>query len=502
MAAAPRVRVTELLAALSLATDLATYQPLGHGLSTSLLAVELAGELGCGPDRVRTVQQVALLRFLGCTSDAAETGRVTGSAEALHYASMAPALMGGPVGVVRALAKTVGVDEALPRRLGMIAGLLTDSGSLANHCEVGTMLARRLGMAEAVTVALAHAYERWDGKGQPDGLSGVDIPLEVRIAVVARDADLFARSGEDVPGLLRARRGGAYDPAVVDAYLGLDRPVGEADWDQVLEAEPRPVAYVDDLDGALAAVADFVDLKSPWTRGHSPRVADLASEAGRLAGLGPDAVVDLRRAGLVHDLGRVGVESSIWDRAGRLATGDWEKIRLHPYLTQRILAHCPALADLAEIASSHHERIDGSGYHRSLSGGHLSLEAQILAAADVLAAVSADRPQRGGVTVEAATALLEAEAAAGRLDSKAVSWVVAAAGGPPPAPRENPGGLSERELEVLGLLARGSTNRQIGEALFISPKTVGRHVENIYAKTGVSTRAGATMFAMENRLLG
>jgi HD-GYP domain-containing protein (c-di-GMP phosphodiesterase class II)/DNA-binding CsgD family transcriptional regulator len=499
-----KVRITELLASLSLATDLATFQPLGHGLSTSLLAVALAEQMGYPPEQVRAVQQVALLRFLGCTSDAANAARMVGDGEGAHYTAMAPVLMGGSAGMLRALAATVGVSQPFPRRLRSIAAMLTDTEGLAAHCEVGAMLARRLGLSEAVVVALGHAYERWDGKGHPDGLSGEAIPPEVRITVVARDADLVARNGHDVGALLAARRGKAYDPVVVGAYARLATVPGDGAWEEVLDAEPAPVTYLDDLDGALAAVADFVDIKSPWTRGHSPRVADLAEGAATAAGLGPEDVRRLRRAALVHDLGRVGVENAIWDKPGPLATGDWEKVRLHSYLTQRILARCEALAALADLAASHHERVDGSGYHRAVTADQIPLEGRILAAADVMAALLAERPHRPGLEPEAARAVLTSEAHEGLLDRAAVAWVIAASGGPtsPPVRSEVVGGLTPRELEVLCHLARGSTNRLVAEALFISPKTVGRHVENIYAKIGVSTRAGATMFAMENRLLG
>ncbi len=212
---------------------------------------------------------------------------------------------------------------------------------------------------------------------------------------------------------------------------------------------------------------------------------------------------DLRRAALVHDLGRVGVENGIWDKPEQLATAEREKVRLHPYLTERILSRCPALAGLGDVASSHHERLDGSGYHRQTTREQTTEEARVLAAADVLAALTADRPHRARFDLEEAASMMQAEVAAGRLEPEAVAAVVSAAGGPTTSARAaNPGGLTDREVEVLRLLARGGTNRRIGEELFISPKTVGRHVENIYLKIGVSTRAGAALYAMEHRLLG
>ena len=251
----------------------------------------------------------------------------------------------------------------------------------------------------------------------------------------------------------------------------------------------------------LTAFADFADLKSPWIRGHSRTVASLAQEAGRHAGLDDAACDGLRRAGLVHDLGRVAVENGIWDKPGPLTTSEWERVRLHPYYTERILVRCRSLASLVQPASSHHERLDGSGYHRSLPAESLSRSDRILAAADVYAALTSDRPHRPAFGDEEAARTLEAEAAS-KLDADAVSCVLAAAGRrAAPSPPRWPADLTDREVEVLRLIALGRSNREVAERLFISPKTVGRHVENLYAKIGVSSRGAAAVFAMEHRLL-
>lgn len=255
------------------------------------------------------------------------------------------------------------------------------------------------------------------------------------------------------------------------------------------------------LDDVLSAWADFADLKSPWTRGHSRAVASLAEAAGRRAGLDAAACDGLRRAGLVHDIGRVAVENGIWDKPGALTTSEWERVRLHPYFTERVLARCTALAPIAGPAASHHERTDGSGYHRSLGGDALSPADRILAAADVFAALVADRPHRPALGPDDAARTLEAEAGRG-LDAEAVACVLAAAGHrQAPPPRRRPADLTDREVEVLRLIARGASNREVAERLVISPKTVGRHVENLYRKIGVSSRAAAAVFAMEQRLL-
>jgi HD-GYP domain-containing protein (c-di-GMP phosphodiesterase class II) len=506
------LRLAELLASVSLGTDLGTGQPLGHALRTCTIATALADAMGCAPDEVRTVHQFALLRFLGCTSDAAETAAMVGGDDLAINAAMAPVLMGSGREMLGRFVRSVAPGQPRMRRLRLVAhGLADPKGterSLSTHCEVGAMLAGRVGLAQPVVNALAHAYERWDGKGFPAGLEGDAIPLAVRVVVVARDADLATVLGNDPREWMSERRGRAYDPSVVEAFERVGPDVlseldGGDEWETALAAEPVPVITVgpDTLDAVLAAFADFADLKSPWIRGHSRMVASLAEDAGHHAGL-DDAECDrLRRAGLVHDLGRVAVENGVWDKPGPLTTSEWERVRLHPYFTERILARCSSLASLVEPASSHHERVDGSGYHRSLPAGALSRGDRILAAADVFAALTADRPHRPAFAEDAASRTLETEAKS-KLDADAVACVLAAAGQrAAPSPPRWPADLTDREVEVLRLIARGRSNREVAERLFISAKTVGRHVENLYAKIGVSSRAAAAVFAMEHGLL-
>ena len=506
------LHLAELLASVSLATDLVTGQPLGHALRTCAIATELADVMGCGPDDLRTVHQFALLRFLGCTSDAAETAASVGGDDRAFLAAMAPVFLGSSRELMGALVRSVGADQPRIRRLGLVSRALADSQgarrSMTTHCEVGAMLAGRAGLGQSVVDSLAHAYERWDGKGFPAGLEGDTIPLAVRVVVVARDVDLATMLGADPREWLSERRGRAYDPSVVDAF---ERVVpdfvaalsGGDEWEAALAAEPEPRATVglDALDSVLAAFADFADLKSPWIRGHSRRVASLSEEAGRHAGLDNAACDDLRRAAFTHDLGRVAIENGIWDKAGPLTTSEWERVRLHPYYTERILVRCTSLAALVQPAWSHHERVDGSGYPRSLPAEALSRGDRILAAADVFAALTAERPQRPAFTEDDAARMLEAEAQSG-LDADAVACVLAAAGqrSAPSQPRW-PADLTDREVEVLRLIARGRSNREVADRLVISAKTVGRHVENVYAKIRVSSRAAAALFAMEHDLL-
>jgi HD-GYP domain-containing protein (c-di-GMP phosphodiesterase class II) len=273
-------------------------------------------------------------------------------------------------------------------------------------------------------------------------------------------------------------------------------------WDAVLDAEPTPAVAVDEdrLDDLLAAFADFADLKSPWFVGHSRAVAELAAAAASACGLHAADVTMARRAGLVHDLGIVGIPAGVWNRPGALTREGWERVRTHTQIGERILARCGPLGEIAVVAGAHHERLDGSGYHRGIRDP--SVVAQLLAAADVYRARCEDRPHRSALEPEAAAQALADESAAGRLDRVAADAVLAAAGhAPTVANVARPAGLTEREVDVLRLIARGRANKEVARELGISAKTVGTHVEHIYAKAGVTTRAGATLFAMEHDLI-
>jgi HD-GYP domain-containing protein (c-di-GMP phosphodiesterase class II) len=508
------IRAAELTVALSLATDLGTGQPMEQGLRTCWVSLAAAEALGADSATRSCVYYVALLRFVGCTSDASETAVLAGGDDVGFNAVMAPMLLARAGEGMRHFVRHVAEDLPLHRRVGHVVRAMADPGmehrSLSAHCEVASRLATRLGMPEPVRHALAHAYERWDGKGHPDGLAGDDVPLAVRIVAAARDAEIWARErGWPVAAeVLADRRGRGYDPAVVDALLEDGErwlaEVGDDPCAAVLDAEPEPrlTFGADQVDDALAAIADFADLKSPFLRGHSTGVAALARQAAKAAGLSDGEAATIGRAALVHDVGRVGVASGIWDRPGPLSAEQWERVRLHPYLTELVLRRCTALAPLAALAARHHERADGSGYHRGATGDQLDVSSRLLAAADAYHAMGEERPHRPALAPEAAASQLLDAADGGHLTRAEVDAVLAAAGqASRPANVARPAGLTEREVDVLRLIARGRSNKEVAATLGISPKTVGHHVEHIYAKAAVSTRAGATLFAMEHGLL-
>jgi HD-GYP domain-containing protein (c-di-GMP phosphodiesterase class II) len=378
-------------------------------------------------------------------------------------------------------------------------------------CEVAARIAERLDLGPGVRRSLNEILERWDGKGGPRGLRGEDVALPARFAQVAEQAVLFERRGglDAAVATVRERAGRMLDPSIAMAFsrLGssLFQEIRSGDpLARVVGSEPEPYRTIPewDVDRVAEAFADFADLKTPFLRGHSTGVAHLAEGASRQMGLSEAEVTGVRRAALLHDLGRVGIPNGTWERSGPLGAAEWEQVRLHPYHSERIMMRSPLLAPSAPIAGMHHERSDGSGYYRQVSRAAIPISARLLAAADPFQAMTQPRPHREALDAEEAATALLAEAEAGRLDPEAVTAVLTAAGRHAASPRRHwPAGLSDREVEVLRLIAQGLATKEVARRLFISPKTADHHIQHIYTKIGVSTRAGASLFAMEQGLL-
>ena len=379
----------------------------------------------------------------------------------------------------------------------------------AAHCEVAQKMVGRLGFGSDIQAMLGQSFERWDGKG-PRHLKRDAIERPVRVVQLALDAQLYHRIGGVGAAVEVARRrsGGAHDPSIVAAFCArahtlLSPPIEGSTWDAVLGAEPRPQTVIsgEDLENSLSAMADFVDLKSPYLRGHSRGVARLAGAAAERCRIASVDVAALRRAALVHDLGRVGVPNCVWDKPASLTDDEWERVRLHAYYSERILSRSNQLAPLGTLAGLHHERLDGSGYHRAIGAGMQRMPARILAAADVYHSLTEARPHRAARSPDAAAAELRNEVRVGRLDGDAVQAVLEAAGASRQLRPVRVGGLTEREMDVLRLIARGHSDRAVAKLLQLSQRTVHHHVEHIYDKIDVSTRAGAALYAMEHNLL-
>lgn len=508
------LRLAELIAALSLAIDLGLGQPVEKFLRTCLIGVHLAKLLGVGEEDLIAVYYLGLIQHLGCTAYASEAATIFGDEiEANTWLLSTDHSDAGEM--IGALLRHIGRGtSALRRTRQIVSALLTMPKEreeiFAGRCEVAQNLAERLSLGTRVRDGLGQIYERWDGKGLPQQRKAEAILLPVRIVQVAQETERLFRLDGGVAALsgLRKRAGGMFDPQVVDQCcqhgdLLFETANSTALWETVVAAEPGAARYVSDecLDDILCAFADFADLKSPYTVGHSRGVAALAAAAARRCGLPESEVIATRRAGLLHDLGRIGVPNTIWDKAGPLSEAEWERVRLHPYYTERVLARVHAVGAVCTLAAQHHERLDGSGYHRAVAAPMLPLASRILAAADVYHAMIEPRPHRPAQSAIVASTELQRQVRAGFLDNDAVRAVLAAAGHRVHATRVGMAGLSERELEVLRLIARGQSNRRVAARLSVSERTVHHHVEHIYRKIGVSTRAAATLFAMQHHLL-
>jgi HD-GYP domain-containing protein (c-di-GMP phosphodiesterase class II) len=512
------VRLAELVGALSLATDLGLGQPQQHVLRQTVLARRLAAAAGLPVREQRRAGYVSLLAWVGCISDSHELARWFGDDLLLRADSYLIDKAGLPL--MRFMLGHIGAGAPPLRRLTMIGRFLAEgtghaSQSFVAHCQTTGDIGRRLGLDAEVGRALAQAFERWDGKGVPAGLAGDQIDLVMRVVQVADDAEVFDRIGgpDAAVTMLRGRRGTEFDPALVDLccaapeqlFGGLDQV---DNWNAAIGDETTGDAAAADrelteaeLTTALEAFADYADLKSPSRLGHSRGVAMLATEAARRIGLSGDDVILVQRAALVHDLGVIGVPTNVWDKAGSLSAADRERVRTHPYLTERILSRPPRLAEIGAIAALHHERLDGSGYPRGVRGDALPLAARLVAAADVFHAMGEDRPHRIRLEETERARALRAEAKAGRLDPDAVDAVLHAAGHRVPRRPALPAGLSSREVEVLVLVARGLRNKEIARRLTVSPRTVSSHLEHAFTKIGVTTRGAAAMFAMGHGLV-
>ncbi|MGH2904542.1 MAG: HD domain-containing phosphohydrolase [Solirubrobacteraceae bacterium] len=506
-----RPRLVELVAALSLAADLGLGQPMEHGMRACLIATRLADRLGLDERTCDDVYWVSLLGMVGCTADSFELSQIWGDDLALR----AGMFNAGPseLAVAGYFLSRAGSNGGPARRVGRSARLLATgmravAESLTIHCQVTGRLADQLHFGPGVRDPLQHTFARWDGKGLPRGLSGESIELAARLLVVANYVEVEHRlRGVDAAiALSRRFARSVMDPEVVEGLVkgaaeildGLD----EHSWDAVVASEPAARARLlgAELDEALAALGDFADLKSPWFSGHSRRVAELAAAAATELQLPQPEVVRLRRAALVHALGRAGVPNTIWDKPGALTIGERERMQLYAYYTDRILRR-GSLAGLADLASASHERMDGTGYPRGLTGMAIAQSARVLAVADVYDALTSERPHREALPIEQAAKELREQARAGQLDGDSVDAVLAVVGHGPPKRPTAPADLTPREVEVLKLIAIGHTTAQVAHVLGISPKTTDHHVQHIYAKIGASNRSVATLFAMQHGLV-
>jgi len=508
------VTLSELLAAFSLATDLGLGQPMEHLLHSWQIASRLGRKIGLPDEDQPALFHVAMLSWVGCVADAPEVTASFGDDIAFRADSY-EADLGGLSGMAFFLGHA-GRGQSFPRRLRLATTMAATGGSrmmrgIQGHCLVTSTLSDQLGLPAETSAAVRQFFARWDGQGVPRGVRGEQIALVVRLFHIADVVDVHRRGGGVAAAVevAQARSGSQFDPRLVDAFCSsagelLTGADDEYDAHELFSREPGLARRLsdNDLDAALVALADFTDLRCPSRAGHSRGVADLAVEAARRLRLPADEVKLVYRAGLVHDVGLHGVPYTILDKPGSLTATEAERLRAASYFTERVLARPKALARLGAIAGLAHERMDGSGYHRGVSGQGIPLSGRILAAACAFRELIEPRAGRPARTLKDAAGVIRAEIGAGRLDQSAADAVLAAAGCGTRRRVAGPAGLTPREIEVLGLIARGAATGDVADQLGISRKTAGTHIERIYAKTGASSRSTATLFALRSGLLG
>jgi HD-GYP domain-containing protein (c-di-GMP phosphodiesterase class II) len=507
------VSLAELVATLSLVADLGMGRPMERVLRQTVIAMRLGAAAGMDPAICMSAYYTSLLTWVGCAVDTSEVAALFGDETELYADTREADLDRAALAVF--VARHLGRGKPGFHRIGMVGKFLVTAGRsvqrvMEAHCQEASDLAGQLELGPAVCQPLLQAFERWDGRGIPGSAEGDTLAPAIRLVQLADSVEAFHHAGGADAALqvARERRGTQFDPGLVDCLCArhaeiLDGLGGIAAWEEVIALDPQLGAVLSDdqLDRALSAFADFADLKSPLRLGHSRGVAGLAAQAGATLGLPAADVVMLRRAALVHDIGMIGIPSSVWDEPGEWSVSQRERARTHPYLTERMLARVPLLARVGHCAALHHERLDGSGYPRGLRGEAISLPAQTLGAADVYTALRQPRPHRAALGADDAERTMREEVRAGRLNGDAVQAVLQAAGHRLRRRAGLPSGLTAREAEVLVLLGQGRSNPQIAAELQLSRKTVSSHLEHIYTKLGVKTRTGAALFAMRHGLI-
>lgn len=504
-------RRSELLGALSLAIDLGLGQPMEHMLRATLLGLRIADLLGSGQQLRERIYYANLLAWIGCHADSHELAALFGDDiefRSDYYLIDAKGLSMLSMMVRHTAAEQQGTRRAVAQARFIATARPALRELITSHCTSAGRLAARIGLDEELPVILANTFERWDGKGLPAGKTGADIPLEMRIAQLADTVEVYLRTSGLAGSLsmVKKRSGTQFDPALAELFCArathlVDGLLAADPWGDVLDSAPRDATLsAVELDAALEAMGDFADLKSPWTTGHSRAVAALASSAAASYGLGRADTRVLRRAGWVHDLGRMGVSNALWDHPGELSGVQREHLAMYPLLSERILGRIPGMLRVAQVAGAHRERLDGSGYPLGRAATVLDPCQRLFAVVDAYQSYLEPRPHRAALDARAAGARLRAEGAAGRLEARSVEAVLAVAEGGGKLRGAGAAGLTTREIEVLQLLCRGLDHHGIAAALVISPKTARNHIEHIYLKTGATNRVSVTLFALENGL--
>jgi putative nucleotidyltransferase with HDIG domain len=419
------LRLAEVLSALSHALDITEGQPEGHCVRCCWIGMQMAADLGLDTATRQDIYYTILLKDAGCSSNAARICALY-LTDDLAFKSDFKRIDGSLAEALRFVLDHTGLKAGLAERFRAIFNILRNGGSISRElietrCQRGADIALKMRFSETVAAGIRALDEHWDGSGKPQGLTGGAIPIASGIALLAQIADVFltARGLEAARGEVKHRAGSWFDPALaasferISARPGFAEALAAGDLQvRVLDMEPgrqHEAVDADYLDDIAAAFAQVVDSKSPYTSGHSARVTLYADLIAAELGLGDAHRRWMKRAALLHDIGKLGVSNTILDKPGKLDDAEWAEMKKHPAHSRRILARIGAFADLAVIAGAHHERLDGRGYPDGLAGAAIPLDARIIAVADVFDALTADRPYRRAMSIEAAFGILERE---------------------------------------------------------------------------------------------
>jgi HD-GYP domain-containing protein (c-di-GMP phosphodiesterase class II) len=418
----PKIRLAELLGALSHALDMVEGQPAGHCVRCCWIGIHVGREIGLNEEQIWELYYTLLLKDLGCSSNAARICRLF-LTDDLSFKHDAKTIDGSLPQALRFVLSHTGLKAGLADRFRTLVTVFIKSGEIARElietrCQRGADIARKMRFSEAVALGIQNLDEHWDGGGQPLNLRGDAIPIYSRIALLSQVVDVFqiANGVEAAKLAVRERSGIWFDPQLAAAFEGValrphfwdmlrSRKLQEA----IFALEPaQHSSLVDEdyLDDIAAAFAQVVDSKSPYTSGHSERVTVFADLIAEQMGFSAEQRRWLKRASLLHDIGKLGVSNSVLDKPGKLDPDEWKAMQKHAAYTETILSRIAAFGDLAAIAGAHHERLDGKGYPHGLSGDQIALETRIITTADIFDALTADRPYRAAMPVSNALAIM------------------------------------------------------------------------------------------------
>jgi putative nucleotidyltransferase with HDIG domain len=418
-AGTPRVRLSQVISAMSYVLDMTEGQPTGHAVRSCIIGMRVASEIKLPADKLSALFYALLLKDSGCSSNAGRICSLFGADDltvkrnfkTVDWSRFSPSM--------RYVANNVSPQSSPTQRALRMMKLAFEGQKAAREvvqirCERGEQIARMLDLPEETARAIRSLDEHWDGRGHPEGLKGKDIPLLARILGLAQTVEVFFTTyglGAAFE-MMEERRGTWFDPALVDAFLPARND--RAFWDrlkyddlqkQIVKLEPEDcILMADDarLDRIAEAFAKVVDAKSPWTSRHSETVAEMAVGIGEIFSMSRSDLRKLRRAALLHDIGKLGVSNLILDKAGPLTEAERDEMRGHTEKTREILARVNCFSEVADLAASHHERLDGTGYPRGLKGDEISTAVRILTVADAYDALTTDRPYRRATTAKAA----------------------------------------------------------------------------------------------------